>query len=142
MTGFTFESDHILVDVEATRDYYARYGQIAGGCTCAACRNFADAIGAVPGKVGETLARLGLDLRKPIEVCEWGRETDGHIWYSAWYHLVGTQLTEGTEQITFSEGCKLSFQSECFILQEEFPSPHFQLNLELHLPWVLKEPYE
>ena len=50
------------------------------------------------------------------------------------------ELLEDGEETAMAEDCIQSFQSVCCLKVEQFPSPHFQLNLELRLPWVLEEP--
>ena len=53
--------------------------------------------------------------------------------------MTGELLEDGAET-AMAEDCIQSFQSVCCLNAEQFPSPHFQLNLELRLPWVLEEP--
>ena len=53
------------VDAEATRAYYDAHGEIAGGCDCAYCRNFAVAVETVSPQVREVFDALGLDIRRP-----------------------------------------------------------------------------
>ncbi len=139
MTEFAFPSGRILTDPESNRAWYAAHGEIMGGCDCAYCRNFAAAAAGLPPNVWEFLDTLGVDLYKPDEAAENCREADGRHWYSAWYHMTGELLEDGAET-AMAEDCIQSFQSVCCLKVEQFPSPHFQLNLELRLPWVLDEP--
>ena len=44
MTEFVFGPYRLEVDVEATRNWYDLYGEPAGGCDCAYCRNFTAAV--------------------------------------------------------------------------------------------------
>lgn len=139
MTEFVFPSGRIRTDPAANRAWYDAHGQAAGGCDCAYCRNFLAALETLSPIVPAFLDALGVDLRKPDEAAENCREADGSHWYSAWYHISGTLLEDGAET-PLAEDCIQSFQSICCLKMEEFPSPHFQLNLELRLPWVLDEP--
>ena len=40
MTEFVLGGYRLAVDAEATRAWYARYGDATGGCDCAYCRNY------------------------------------------------------------------------------------------------------
>ena len=139
MRTFRFPAGRILTDPSANRRWYDDWGVMAGGCDCAYCRNFLAAVEGLPKPVLDFMEMLGVDIRKPDEAAENGRGANGSHRYSAWYHLSGTLLEDGKETV-LAEGCTYCFQSTCYIRAEYFPSPHFQLNLELRLPWVLEEP--
>lgn len=140
MTEFAFNGSRLEVDVEATRSWYAAHGEMAGGCGCAYCRNFLAALDGVPPELQAFLGRLGLDMAKPIEAAENMREADGRHWYTVWYHLKGRLLEAGGQDIVLWEGCRASFQRVCCVRPASFPTPCFQLDLDLRLPWVLEEP--
>jgi len=76
MTEFNFGTYRLQVDVEKTRAWYGTYGQIAGGCDCGYCRNFAAVVSFFPDEVEEFLERFGLTLQKSVEVMECCRELD------------------------------------------------------------------
>lgn len=139
MTEFVFGDHHIKVDVEATRTWYAAHGEIAGGCDCAYCRNFAAAVGGAPGEIREFLARLGLDIQRPGEVVECGREENGSHRYTVLYHVAGTLLERGAADIALAPEITGGFASDMGPFLQGFPEPFFQCYLDLHLPWVLEE---
>ncbi len=56
MTEFVFGPYRLEVDVEATRAYYAAHNEPWIICTCAGCRNFAQAVKLLP-QAGERLLR-------------------------------------------------------------------------------------
>lgn len=72
MTEFVLGSYRLEVDVEATRAWYGRYGNATGGCGCAYCRNYAAAVGVLPPEAAAFLEPLGLNLRRPGDIGEYG----------------------------------------------------------------------
>ena len=72
MTEFVLGGYRLEMDVEATRAWYDQYGDATGGCDCAYCRNFAAAAKALPPEVEAFLEPLGLSLRRPGEIGEYG----------------------------------------------------------------------
>lgn len=138
MTEFVFEDCCVQVDAEATRAYYDAYGEIAGGCGCAYCRNFAAAVETVAPRLRAFLDRLGLDIRKPREVMELGPGPEGRRLYEAFYHLVGRLKGRNCSGIA-AEGAQMVFCKDCDLLPDNFPKPCFQINVALELPWLLKE---
>lgn len=130
---------HIRVDVEATRNWYDLYGEPAGGCDCAYCRNFTAAVETLPLEVGEFLARLGLDLRRPGDASECGPAEGGRLYTPLW-HLAGRLLEKGKEPILLAQGVNAWFTTGQGPFLRNFPEPLFQCGLELTLPWVLAEP--
>lgn len=140
MTEFVFAPYRLLVDVEATRAWYDAYGEPAGGCGCAYCRNFLAAAPALPPEVKGFLAPLGLELCRPGEVMEWCREADGRHLYTVQYHLAGTLLEKGEADIRLAPEITGGFASGMGPFLQGFPEPFFQCYLDLRLPWVLEEP--
>lgn len=130
---------HIQVDVEATRKWYDIYGEPAGGCDCAYCRNFTAAVETLPPGVGEFLARLGLDLRKPGDASECGPVEGGRL-YLPLYHLAGRLLEKGEEPLLLAKGVNAWFATGRGPFLRDFPEPCFQCWLSVTLPWVLAEP--
>jgi hypothetical protein len=137
---FTVGDSHLLVDVDATRDWYAARGEIAGGCHCAYCRNFAAAIETFPQDVRALLASMGVDIRKPREIMEWGAGAGGLYPYEGIYHLAGTAPAGSCPSAVLAEGITAYFDEDCDLLPEDFPRPCFQLNVTMKLPWLLHEP--
>lgn len=141
MKEFVFPAGRIFTDPAANRAWYDTYGAPAGGCDCAYCRNFLAAVEQLPKDVRNFMDSLGVDLRKPDEAVQNEPRADGLHWYSAWYHLSGTLVEEGVET-ALAENCTYWFQSVSYLQAAHFPTPHFQLNLELCLPWLLEEPWD
>lgn len=140
MAEFTFGNYRLLVDVEKTRAWYAAHGEIAGGCSCAYCRNFAAAIQTVLPEIKAFFDDLGLDIRKPREAIAWGPGVGGLNPYEGLYHLAGAVRGESGSEIELAEGFQVNFDEDCDLLPENFPRPCFQCNVSMRLPWLLKEP--
>jgi hypothetical protein len=45
-------------------------------------------------------------------------------------------------EIILSERFEVGFTSDCSLVPEAFPKPHFQLNITVLLPWVMDYPPE
>lgn len=140
MTEITFGNYRLSVNVEDTRAWYAAYGETAGGCDCAYCRNFAAAADGIPREAGTFLARLGLDIQKPGEVMEQGREADGRHRYTVQYHVAGTLEEMGETDMELAPGITAWFTVDMGPFLRDFPEPFFQCCLDLRLPWALEEP--
>lgn len=94
MTEFVLGSYRLEVDVEATRAWYGRYGNATGGCGCAYCRNYAAAVGVLPPEAAAFLEPLGLNLRRPGDIGEYGPRQGGR-WYMPMWHIAGRLLEAG-----------------------------------------------
>ena len=99
VTIFVLGPYRLPVDVEKTWAWYDAHGEIAGGCGCAYCRNFAVAVETVSPEVRDFLDALGLDIRKPCEAMELGPGADGRRLYESFYHLSGT-LESGAVRVS------------------------------------------
>ena len=126
------------VDAEATRAYYDAHGEIAGGCDCAHCRNFAVAVETVSPQVREVFDALGLDIRRPCEVMELGPGTGNRRLYEAFYHIAGKLESGPLPRMEIGEA-QVRFYEDCDLLPQNFPRPCFQLNMAVELPWLLAE---
>ena len=91
MTEFVLGSYRLEVDVEATRAWYGRYGNATGGCGCAYCRNYAAAVGVLPPEAAAFLEPLGLNLRRPGDIGEYGPRQGGR-WYMPMWHIAGRRV--------------------------------------------------
>ena len=141
-------SYRLLVDVEATRAYYADRPLPWLNCGCAGCRNFEKAVKLLSPEVKAFFSRLGLDPEKPAEVC-WYQGTPATLSGDGWYHLCGRILAgaqpEGAyevfgEWLPVTETFSAAFKTACDLLPENFPKPCFQMETQYLLPWVLEEP--
>ena len=130
---------HIQVDAEATRRWYDTCGDDTGGCDCAYCRNFAAAVGALPAEAEAFLEPLGLSLRRPGEIDEYGPRPGGR-WYQPLWHIAGRLLEAGEEELSIAPGVTAGFAAGMGPFLRDFPEPCFQCWLSVTLPWVLAEP--
>ena len=139
MAEFVFGPYRLEVDVEATRNWYDLYGEPAGGCDCAYCRNYAAAVGILPPEVAAFLEPLGLDLHRPGDATEYG-PAEGGRWYMPMWHLAGRLLEAGEGERTIAPGVTASFFTDTGPFLKDFPRPFFQCGLSMILPWALAEP--
>ena len=142
MTEFVFGPYRLEVDVEATRAYYAAHNEPWVTCSCAGCRNFAQAVKSLPQPVKDFFDQLGLDPEKVNELCYY-TGTERTIAGDCWYHLVGTVLEgapqPGDDPHPLAENFSVGFKNACDLLPEDFPRPCCQMNFGFVLPWVLEE---
>lgn len=157
-------SDYVLdIDVDRTRDFYARDDRWQ--CDCRDCQNYDKAILTAPEAVLDFLRNLGIDPLKPAEIFNvtGTLEEDGTIWYNGWFHVCGT-LVESSETVnetmhengsrSLSYRWELGYRPdpdypfvllptrEISLLPEGFPTPALELEIDTHLPWVLPISYE
>lgn len=145
MRGVAFGPYRLMADIEATRAWYEAHPLPWVTCDCAGCRNFVQAVKALPPAVTDFFTALGLDPEKPAEVCVDRGDRESCL-YGGWYHLAG-ELTAGGPPpgrlcgawLAPAEGVEIAFGPECHLLPEDFPRPCVQLNLEWRLPWLLEE---
>ena len=150
---FEFGKFCVDVDVERTRAFYDKHGKtVIEDCGCVNCRNYYESILTVSDKVTTFFRSLGIDPRKSPEVTWWYTDENGVAYYTICFHLVGTLVNSvalcrlagdhGMETIieNFHEidtGFKIGFTSQVVILEQNFPEPCIQLEIEAHIPWVL-----
>ena len=154
-------SDFILdIDVERTREFYAREDRWQ--CDCRDCRNYRKAILTVPDTVLDFLRSMGIEPRRPIEVFNTTGtlEEDGTIQYNGWFHVCGAlvECPETVMEKVHEDGSRsLSYRmdlaysptpnypfailpvKEITLLPEGFPTPAVELEMDARLPWVITE---
>ena len=149
MTELTFGAYRLLVDVEATRSYYAAHDEPWITCDCAGCRNFAQAVKDLPRAIRDFFDTLGLEPEKVQELCYYNG-SEQTISGDCWYHLVGT-VVQGSSKpgdyqvfpvgwVDITKAFSVGFKNECELLPEDFPHPCCQMQLNFTLPWGLEEP--
>ena len=92
------------VDIEATREVYSKIERgSAEECGCQKCLNFVASRKKIyPEEVLILFDRLGVDLKKEVEVCHDGVSENGLHFYSGWFHFVG-YLENPTPKIMVTE---------------------------------------
>ena len=155
-------SDYVLdIDVDRTRDFYAREDveTTSEKCTCQGCQNYDKAILAASDTVVDFLRSLGIDPRKPAEAFDvmgiLGE--DGKVWYNGFYHLCGVRLQgedawvetakdmkhlDGDRMYAVDGDFKVSFEEAVCLLHEAFPAPVLQMEFDAHLPVALADGYD
>jgi hypothetical protein len=143
---------NIRFDPDLTREIYTRVLVIS--CRCMDCANFR-AVGeaAFSPPFLNFLKRLGIDPRKPAELCHYG--TNGEpMPTQGWFHFVG-HIEGGTDawrQVSESSysldsepfrGVKsIGFTSRLSLVPEAFEGqPLVQLEFETTVPWVTATPF-
>ena len=110
---------------------------------------FAKAVSGLPQAVRDFFEMLGLDPKKPGELCYY-QGTPETLSGGGWYHVVGTIL-EGASQpgdaevfpagwYDLAEGFSVGFKTECDLLPDDFPRPCFQMEFNHVMPWVMENP--
>ena len=65
-------------------------------CKCGQCREFLTIKDHLyPPEIKDIFMKLGIDINKEVELCDFGDEKIGHI-YSWWFHFVG-KIIEGDD---------------------------------------------
>ena len=151
---FEFQRYKLDVNVEATRKYYGTAKSISENCTCDGCRNYEKAIDFLPHEVLSFFAQLGIEMKKASEVYIICANADDTLLYSGWYHLCAVMIHgesawvsasqahaywDSTKTYPITNDFKVSFQEECALLDDTFPLPVIQLQIEADIPWVLAE---
>lgn len=151
---FTFGQYKVDIDVNQTRQFYKNARLISEGCSCGGCRNYERAVSELPVQMTEFFTDIGIDMRKACEVYVNCGNSDGTLFYGGFYHVCGTVLSgisawtptgatishwEQEQAFPVVNGFNVSFQSECDMLEQEFPLPVIQLEISANVPWVLPE---
>lgn len=141
------------IDPERTAAFYAQAPGI--GCDCDGCRNYAKAAENLPAPVQELFRQLGIDPRKPAEVYVNCAPTKDTVFYGGWYHICGTvrkghspwiriderhSTFDEAYRVRLTENCNVYLNDKIYLLEEGFPTPVIQLEIEFTLPWVLPIP--
>ncbi len=152
---FVFGRYLLEIDTEKTRKFYQTAEKLTDGCTCSGCRNFEKAVDSFPEEVKQFFEEIGVSPEKSAEVFVNCAEDDKkNIFYGGFCHICGKVLkgnspwvpegetayrweTENTYQI--AEGYKVGFENGGALIEDNFPEPVMQMEIEFHMPWVLQE---
>ena len=151
---FIFDDYKLDIDVNRTRRFYETVDSHPG-CDCAGCRNFCKAYPLIHDAVQGFFRQLGVDIGKPAEMTAYVSRDGNTTLYSGFYHICGsivkspklyTQIDETHFQLDHNATIELIpnhfvyFTDNCALIEEGFPTPIIQLELQTHVPWVLDEP--
>lgn len=141
------------IDPERTAAFYAAQSGIT--CGCAGCRNYERAALSLPEQVLGLFSELGIDPAKPAEVYVNCAGTADTVYYGGFYHICGAILSDTNPwvpvtdrcfrfdeacRIRLSDCCSVFFTEQVHLLEEGFPSPVIQMEIDFTLPWMLEEP--
>ncbi len=146
-------------DVQKTRLFYQKLNNVSDGCSCPGCRNFEKSVEIVPDEVKCLFDSLGIDIKKPAKVYANVVNADGMASYGGFYHLCGRLLSGESAWVTVKSNKKatafywdtskiysvskdfnVSFVENCSLVEEGFPKPFLQMEIDANIPWVLEEP--
>lgn len=155
---FRFGIYALDVDVEKTRLFYQRADNVTVGCDCSNCRNYEKAVEVLSDEIKSFFDSLGIDIKKPAEVYANVVKDDGLVLYGGFYHLCGRLLSgesawvavesnektrssywDTSKTYSVSKDFHVSFQEDCFLVEDGFPKPVLQMEIEANIPWVLEE---
>ncbi len=131
----------VEVDKQAAKEWYSTFK--GWRCNCEHCKNFLLLAKKrqLPVPILETLKEFEIPVEKPTYVCEIISD-EGIILYQFSYRMTGNILTEksdGQDKLEWGEArcCHEIYPYGA----PDFPTPHFDLEFWVHLPWILKYSY-
>ena len=153
---FAFGAFSVDVDVERTRKYYAESARtLTEGCDCIACQNFVKAYQNIDPRIRDFFDSLGVDPRKAPDMSAMhGDAKTNMMYYLGWCHLCGTVISgesawvpdsdrschwEEERAFAVTETCRVSVNNQCALVDDSFPRPVLQLEVDIQVPWVLED---
>ena len=130
---------HAEINETATTEWYMT--SKPRECDCGDCRNFLELCkrNALPEPVHAILKELNIAPEKTTYVCEIMPKECGHL-YQFSYRLAGRILDKDTEKSMVAEWGEVRCCHEPYPYGAPgFPTPHFDLEFWITLPWILKE---
>ena len=149
---FTFGNYTVDIDVEKTKQAYDKLSLISQRCSCDGCQNFERSVDSLPSSVRSFFDTMGIDLKKIVECYVNCKNEDGTLFYGGFCHVCGTMIQGKSAWVKTSETQSyyhpdlahplhdhfyVSFQEECFIVEEPFEGPLLQIEFQATIPWVL-----
>lgn len=110
-------------------------------CDCGDCRNFLELCkrNELPEAVHAILSELNIAPDKATYVCKIIPKDGGHL-YQFSYRIAGRILNEDTAKSTVADWGEVRCCHEPYPYGAPgFPTPHFDLEFWVTLPWVLEE---
>ena len=150
---FEFGEYKLDIDAARTRRFYETAEDFL--CDCAGCRNFRKAVPMVPDAVHAFFRQFGVSIGNPAEMTAYVSRDGNTTYYGGFYHICGTILAgkdpwqevgDGVHQLNAHcargphKDFSVFFTEMCALVEEDFPTPVIQMEVECHLPWVLEEP--
>lgn len=151
-----FDIYQLDIDVDRTQYFYENaVCESSNLCSCAGCRNFYKSISVFPEKVQQFFRQLGIDIGKPAEISAIHSPDGNMTLYNGFYHICGSILAGknpwvqvGARSFRLDEQYLLKitpdfsvyFTDKCGLVDEDFPAPVIQLEVQCCIPWVLDEP--
>ena len=142
----------ITHDPVVTRNCFTRM-PIGSGCDCSPCRNFNAAVSrSFPMEFFELAEALGIDPRKPAELCHYNREPSGWYVTHGWFHFVGSliEIVGGQPFLDYRgavhfsplvSGVEIGVIARDHLADQAFEGFQLlQLEFSTRVPWVLDEP--
>ena len=129
----------VEIDEAATAQWYSK--QESWGCECADCRNFVALANQkkLPEQIHSVLSELKIDAHKATYVCEIIPKDNGHL-YQFSYRIAGNILNEDDVNSATTEWGDIRCCHEPYPYgAPDFPTPHFDLEFWVTLPWVFNE---
>lgn len=153
-----FGQYYLEIDIHKTKAFYKKLENISEGCNCPGCRNFEKAVEVLPDEIKNFFNSIGIDMKKPAEVYVNTVNADGLLLYGGFFHLCGRILNgesawvkndgnenaivsywEHSKTYSVSKNFFVSFQEECSLIEDGFPTPVLQMEIEANIPWILEE---
>jgi hypothetical protein len=150
-----FESGVYRLDIDADRTQHFYESEDYESCTCAGCRNFAIACHLFPEAVHQFFEQFGIKIGQPAEITAYNSSDGNTTYYDGFYHICGSilagndpwlQVGERAYQLDEQYALKVTndfsvfFTDKCALVEENFPSPVIQMEIQCTIPWVLDEP--
>ena len=129
----------VEIDEAATAQWYSK--QESWGCKCADCRNFIALASQkkLPEQIHSVLSELKIDADKATYVCEIIPKDNGHL-YQFSYRIAGNILNKDDANSATAEWGEIRCCHEVYPYgAPDFPTPHFDLEFWVILPWVLDD---
>ena len=142
MKEYNLFSYQVEVDKKATKEWYSKFK--GWRCDCEHCRYFLLLAKKkqLPTLILDTLKEFEILPEKPTYVCEITSD-EGKILYQFSYRIAGKIMTEKADTQEKFEWGEVRCCHEIYPYgAPDFPTPHFDLEFWVQLPWILKYSYE